>query len=111
ALFEEYTIWLICSEYLAKFRRNHESLLMLTRMSIRPVDCNAIYRCLTTTFSTHFAMVQRVDRFNRVKVSKSILAFICSMLPLNVYLISSLMFFSEAAIWTNLYVTVLIQTI
>lgn len=113
ALFEEFTILIVSSAYLERFQKNLVRFKALASMSSLQ-QLNKTFRLyyeLRSLFADHFALIQAVYRFNSIKVAKSILAFIFAMLPINLYLLSNLLQGNYGAIWVNLVVTMIVQTI
>lgn len=103
ALFEEYTIFIFCSEYLKLFKVNYLKLT-LTKSSISGLTIHKV-------FANHYIYVQFISFINKFKVSKVMLAYGITCLPLNIYLLQSVIFKKANTISINLKTTAAFQTI
>lgn len=106
ALFEEITVWLLCDLLSTRYTRNM-SFFFKTSKNRRLLN----YIDLVGHLVAHFHTNQVMAVLNRVKVSKSILAFIVFFGPINIYLLSNLLRGNFQALWVNLIVTVFLQSI
>lgn len=106
AIFEEITVWLVC-DFLAKQYTRNGIFFSKTTGNRRLLN----YIDLMGHLVAHFKTNKLVAELNRVKISKSILAFIIFFGPINIYLLSNLLRNNLQALWVNLIVTVVLQSI
>lgn len=104
ALFEEYTIIILCSEYLKLFKINWQKLT-LAKLGI--FSSTVTYK----VFENHYSYVQLISLINQFKVSKVMFAYGLTCLPLNIYLLQSVIFKRANTISINLKMTAIFQTI
>ena len=108
AIFEEATVWLLCDLLAAKYSRN---LAFFSRTGAGNRRLLRFVDLLIGHLAAHFRTNLLVAELNRRKVSKSMLAFIVFFGPINVYLLSNLLQANLQALWVNLMVTALLQTV
>ncbi len=113
AIFEELTIWIVCSDLLDAFTASSRLLSVLSRIDAQHhvADGRRLYLDLVGHFREHFRQATTLATFNRVKVSRSILAFLFTILPVNVHLLSSLLRLNFRALWVNMVMSCVMTTV
>lgn len=113
AIFEELTIWIVCSDLLDSFTTSSRLLGVLSRIDAQHhvADGRRLYLDLVGHFREHFRQATTLATFNRVKVSRSILAFLFTILPVNVHLLSSLLRLNFRALWVNMVMSCVMTTV
>ena len=113
AIFEELTIWIVCSDLLDSFIASSRLLGVLSRIDAQHhvADGRRLYLDLVGHFREHFRQATTLATFNRVKVSRSTLAFLFTILPVNVHLLSSLLRLNFRALWVNMVMSCVMTTV
>lgn len=113
AIFEELTIWIVCSDLLDAFTSGSRLLGVFSRIDAQHhvADGRRLYVDLIGHFREHFHQATTLSDFNRVKVSRSILAFLFTILPVNVHLLSSLLRLNFRALWVNMVMSCVMTTV
>ncbi len=118
ALFEEYIICLFCAEYLKLFKTNYIRLEKViqqqqnsTNYGLLQDNKKNVSATVLAVFIKHYAYVQWISFINRLKISKVMFAYMVTFLPLNIYLLQSVIFKKADSISINFKMTAILQTI